>query len=91
MILSYLGDSSMAQGDWESAQSQYRQALRIQESVLGENNVVAESMLSLAKALKKLNLKGEAKDLAGRAKAILAAGKNPFTSNTVDVMALRRQ
>ena len=59
--------------------------------VLGENNTVAQCMLSLSKALKKLHLKEEAKQLEARANAILANRKFLFQENTVDVMALRRQ
>lgn len=91
MVLSYQGDLSMAQGDWTAAQLQYREALRIQQKVLGEGNVVAESMLSLSKALRKLHLKDQAKQLAARAKAILSARRDPAQEDTVDVMALRRQ
>ncbi|HEX5230559.1 MAG TPA: tetratricopeptide repeat protein [Bryobacteraceae bacterium] len=91
MVLSYRGDLSMAQHDWADAQWQYREALQIQQNVLGENKVVASSMLSLSKALQKLHLKDQAKQLAARAKAILSLRRDPALENTVDIMALRRQ
>ena len=92
LVFSYLGDFYMDQGDWRNAQSEYREALRIQQIVLGENRTVASSMLLLAKALRKLHLKGQAKDLEAHANAILAAAaENPARGRTVDVVALRRQ
>jgi tetratricopeptide (TPR) repeat protein len=91
IILSYFGDFFMAQEDWSNAQLQYRQALSIQQKVLGESDAVAASMISLSKALRKLHLKDEAKDLVARAKTIVAAEKNPVQDQTVDVLALRNQ
>jgi tetratricopeptide (TPR) repeat protein len=91
MLLIYLGDFYMAQQQWSNAEVPYRQALEIQEKVLGDHHAVAASMISLSKALQKLHLKDEAKDLVARAKAIAAAEKNSFQAQTVDVLALRRQ
>lgn len=91
MILTYMGDLSMAQSDWAGAGTHYRDALRLQQSVLGENNAVAASMLSLSSALKKLHRNDEAKQFIVRANAIRAARKNPVEEDTVDVLALRRQ
>jgi tetratricopeptide (TPR) repeat protein len=91
MVLTYLGDYYMVRGDWSNAQSQYREALRVQQYVLGENRAVATAMISLSKALKKLHLTDQAKDLTARAKAIFEAEKNPLRDQTVDVLALRRQ
>ncbi len=91
MVLSYLGDYYMAQNDWRNAELQYREALSIQQKVLGDNRAVAVSMMALAQALKKLHFKDEAKDLTARAKAIIAADQNPPVNQTVDVTALRRQ
>jgi hypothetical protein len=48
-------------------------------------------MFSLARALKKLHLKHEAKVLIARANAIEGAEKSPFQDQTVDVLALRGQ
>jgi tetratricopeptide (TPR) repeat protein len=92
IILSYLGDYYMAQGEWFKAQAPYRDALSIQQKVLGDNRAVAASMMSLSNALKKLHLKDEAKDLVKRAQAILSVQQkqNPLADETVDVMALRR-
>jgi len=91
MILSYLGDAYMAQRDWANAELQYRKALNIEQSVLGNNHTVAWEMFSLAKALRKRHAKSEAKDLESRAKAILIAEKNPTQEATIDVLALRHE
>jgi tetratricopeptide (TPR) repeat protein len=91
MVLSYLGDYYMVRGDWANAQNQYRETLKIQRDVLGENRAVASSMISLSNALKKLHLKDEARELTNRAKAIFAAQPNAVRDQTVDVMALRRE
>jgi tetratricopeptide (TPR) repeat protein len=91
MLLNYFGDFYMGQQEWSNAVLQYRQALNIQQKVLGDHHAVATSMISLSKALQKLHLKDEAKDLVTRAKAISAAEKNSFQAQTVDVLALRRQ
>ncbi len=91
MILSYFGDYYMARQDWSAAQTQYREVLRIQQSVLGENRAVASSMISLSNALGKLHLKKEAHDLMTQAKAILASRKNVADNATVDIMSLRRE
>jgi tetratricopeptide (TPR) repeat protein len=90
-ILCYLGDYYMARGDWSNAQARYSEALRIQQSVLGENRAVAVSMIALSKALKKLHLKDQARNLMARAKTILSSHTDPLQQATVDVMALRRQ
>jgi tetratricopeptide (TPR) repeat protein len=90
MALSYLGDYYMAREAWSNARRQYQQALNIQQGVLGENHAVVASMLSLSKALKKLHLKSEAKDLVAQARAIAAAERNPLQDQTVDVLALSR-
>src|SRR5581483_3670013 len=73
VLLSYLGDYYMAQSDWQNAKSQFEQALTIEQSIMGNNQAVAKSMLSLAKALEKLHMKSEAKDLEGQARAIVEA------------------
>lgn len=91
MFQCYLGDFYMGQREWSKAEWQYRQALSIQQKVLGQNRAVAASMISLSKALKKLHLKDEAKKLVARAQAIIAAARSPLQGQTVDVLALRRQ
>jgi hypothetical protein len=68
---------------------QYREALNLQQRVLGKNNAVAASMISLSKALKKLHLKDQARQLVAQAKAIAASEKTPLRDQTVDVLALR--
>jgi len=91
IVLCYLGDYYMAQQDWNNAQLQYRQAVNLQRSILGESQAVASSMVLLSKALSKLHLKDEAKSMAARAKAIVAAKNSPLQEQTVDVLELRRQ
>jgi tetratricopeptide (TPR) repeat protein len=91
LVLSYFGDYYMAQEDWNNAQLKYRQALNLQRSVLGENKAVAASMISLSKALAKLHMKDEAKNLVVRAKAIIVAQSDPLQKQTVDVLALQHQ
>jgi tetratricopeptide (TPR) repeat protein len=91
LVASYLGDYAMERKDWSTAQTQYRQTLRLQQSVFGQNQAVAAAMISLSKALKKLHRNDEAKDLVARAEAIIEAGRNPFEDQTVDVVALRLQ
>ena len=91
IVLCYLGDYYMAQRDWNNAQLQYRQAVNLQQSVLGESKAVAASMVLLSKALSKLHLKDEAKSFVERAKTIAAAKNNPLQEQTVDLLELRRQ
>jgi tetratricopeptide (TPR) repeat protein len=89
MILSYLGDWYMEQSEWDKAQLQYREAVNIQQRVLGGNNVVASDMVALSRALKKLHRKNEAKEWMTRARAILIARRQQLPQDTVDVLALR--
>lgn len=91
MVLSYLGDYYMATAAWNQAEVQYREALRIRQRVLGEHPATAASMISLARALKKLHLKNEAKDMESQAKTILTASANQAPNQTVDVLALRER
>jgi len=91
LVASYLGDYDMERKDWSSAQTHYRETLRLQQSVFGANQAVATSMISLSKALKKLHRNDEAKDLVARAKEILESGKSPLEFQTVDIVALRHQ
>lgn len=91
MIVSYYGDYFMATSQWRDAETQYRKALAIQERVLGDNHAVAASMILLAKALRKLHGKAEAKRLETRAQQILVDEKFPAAQQTVDVLALRHE
>lgn len=90
-ILLYLGDFYMDQRQWGNAQLQYREAVNIQRKILGVNNAVASSMISLSAALKKLHQKNEAQQWMARAKAILTAQKDELPPDTVDVLALSRE
>ena len=91
IVLSYSGDLYMVTRQWENARERYLQALELQQSVLGENRAVAQSMLSLSKALEKLHLKNDARNLMAQAKAILAKDAKPLQGSTIDVLAFRRQ
>ena len=86
MVLTYLGDFYMGQRDYNNAQLQYREALNLQQRVLGKNNAVAASMISLSKALKKLHLKDQARQLVAQAKAIVLAERIRLQEGTVDVL-----
>lgn len=90
MILTYSGDWYMDQRDWGQAQLQYREAVNIQQNVLGVNHAVPTTMLSLSKALKKMRHKDEARQWMARAKTILASQKEQFPEDTVDVIGLKR-
>jgi tetratricopeptide (TPR) repeat protein len=91
MALSYRGDYDMARRNWSQAEQEFRRALEIRKRVLGDNRATAASMISLSGALRKLHRKPEAKEWIARAQAIMAADKNPFQNQTVDVLALRGQ
>lgn len=91
MALAYHGDFDMAQRNWSQAEQEFRDALAIRRQVLGDNHSTAACMISLSAALRKLHRKQEAKAWTSRAKAILAAQKNPLQNQTVDVLALRGQ
>jgi uncharacterized protein HemY len=90
-ILSYFGDFYMDQRKWNNAELQYREAVSIQQNVLGPANAVAFSMISLSKALKKLHRKDEAKQWMARAKAILSTETQELPQDTVDVLALSHE
>lgn len=91
MILSYLGDYYAIQHEWQNAVTQYRKSLAIQHRVLGNTRSVAVSMISLARALRKVHSKDEAKQLEAQAQDIMEAHRNPARNQTVDVLALRQE
>jgi tetratricopeptide (TPR) repeat protein len=91
LILSYYGDYFMARGDWTNAEQRFRQALALQEEILGDTRVAASSMEALSKALRKQHRKKEADQLAAKAGSIRAAQPGLlFSRNTVDVQSLRQ-
>lgn len=91
MVLSYRGDFYMAEKNWATAEGDYRRALAIRETVLGDNHASASCMIALSRALEKLHRKREAKALTARANAIRSAESNPLQTQVVDVQALRAQ
>jgi tetratricopeptide (TPR) repeat protein len=91
MVFSYFGDYLMAQCDWQAAEQRYRQALTLQQGVLGDTRAVASSMERLSKALRKLHRKNEAEELIAEARRIWVAQPDlPYSRNTVDVQAFRQ-
>jgi len=77
----------MERSRWKDAEAQYRGALKLRTTMLGENSTdVATSMFSLSKALRKLHRKKEADQYFAQAVAIVASQKNPsYKMDTVDV------
>jgi len=91
LILCYYGDYFMAREDWTNAEQRFRQAVALQEGILGDTRVVASSMDSLSKALRKLHRKKEAEVLAAKAESIRASQPDLlYSRNTVDVQTLRQ-
>jgi tetratricopeptide (TPR) repeat protein len=86
-IRSNLGDYYMAKGQWATAELEFERALKLRESTDGEHPLVADSLLSLSRALRKLNRKKEAKTYQTRAGQILSSQRHPAyeASNTIDV------
>ncbi len=92
MVFSYFGDYLMAQGDWRGAEHGYRQALQLQQEVLGDTRAVASSMERLSRALRKLHRKNEAEELMAEARRIWIAQPDLlYSRNTVDVQAFRQR
>jgi tetratricopeptide (TPR) repeat protein len=86
-IRSNLGRYYMMKAQWERAELEFAQALKLREDTLGENHLVADSLTSLSLALRKLNRKKEAKTYEARANQILSSQRNPAydTRHTIDV------
>jgi tetratricopeptide (TPR) repeat protein len=91
LLLCYYGDYFMAREDWANAERRYREALALQEEVLGDTRVAASSMDSLSKALRKQHRKTEARELTEKADKIRSAQPDLlYSRNTVDVQAFRQ-
>jgi len=86
-IRSNLGRYYMTTGQWGTAALEFERALKLREDTLGEHPLVADSLVSLSRALRKLNRKKEAKIYEARATQILSSQRNPAydASNTIDV------
>lgn len=90
LVASYLGNYYMSQRRWQEAAEQYQQALGARQEVVPNAAIVADSMLSLSKALDKLKRKGEAKKYRKEAEAILAKQHSPaYGQDTVDVKSFQ--
>ena len=90
-IRSNLGDYYMAKGQWGTAELEFERALKLREDTLGEHPLVADSLISLSRTLRKLNRKKEAKISEARAAQILSRRRDPLydAGNTVDVRAFQ--
>jgi Tfp pilus assembly protein PilF len=90
-IRSNLGRYYMVTGHWAAAELEFERALQLREDTLGQHPMVADSLLSLSRALRKLNRKKEARIYETRATEILASQRNPAydTNNTIDVRSFQ--
>jgi tetratricopeptide (TPR) repeat protein len=86
-VRSNLGGYYMTKGQWGAAEIEFERAWKLREDTLGEHPLVADSLTSLSRALRKLNRKKEAKTYETRASQILSSQKNPAydSRNIVDV------
>jgi tetratricopeptide (TPR) repeat protein len=90
-IRSNLGAYYMTRGQWETAEREFERALKLRQDALGEGVLVADSMISLSRALRKVNRKKEAKMYEAQVGRILSSQRNPIydRGNTIDVRALQ--
>jgi len=81
----------MTRGQWEAAELEFAGALKLREGALGEHPLVADSLISLSRALRKLSRKQEAKVYETRAARIWSSQRNPAydASNVIDARAFR--
>ena len=91
VIRSNLGRDYMATGQWAAAELEFERALRLREDTLGQHPLVADSLISLSRALRKLNRKKEARIYETRGTEILASQRNPAydTNNIIDVRSFQ--
>ena len=90
-VETYLGNFHMAKSQWQAAAGEYERALTLRQSALGEHPLVASSLLSLSRALRKLKRKKEANVYQAQAQKILSLpGTAAFNSkNTIDIRSFR--
>lgn len=90
-VKSFLGDFYMAKSKWQSAEAEYQKALTMRETVLGNHLLVASSLVSASRALRKLKRRKEAREYEARAQTILSSGGNAAfnSNNTVDIRSFR--
>jgi tetratricopeptide (TPR) repeat protein len=88
---SNFGEYYMAKGQWASAKAEFELALTLREDTLGEHPLVADSLVSLSHALRKVKRGKEAKIYEARAAQILSSRRNPLYDgrNTIDVRAFQ--
>ena len=81
----------MAKGQWAQAETEFEAALKLRENTLGEHPLVADSLLSLARVLRKGKRKEGAKTYEVQAARILSSQRNPLYGggNTIDVRAFQ--
>jgi len=89
-VRSNFGEYYMMKGEWRMAQTEFEQALKLREGTLGEHILVADSLMALSRAMRKVKRKKEAKIYEARAAQILAS-RNPLYDgrNTIDVRAFQ--
>ena len=86
-IRSNLGGYYMTKGQWATAKLEFERALKLREDTLGEHPLVADSLIAVSRAMRKLHQKKEAKIYETRATQILSSKRNPAYdgSNVIDV------
>jgi tetratricopeptide (TPR) repeat protein len=89
LIRSNLGDYYMAQGQWETAELEFEQALKLRQDTFGEHPLVADSLISMSRALHKLKGKKEAKTYEAQAREMLSGQTNREYDHTVDVRSFK--
>jgi len=89
-VRSNFGEYYMMKGEWRMAQTEFEQALKLREDTLGDHILVADSLMALSRAMRKVKRKKEAKIYEARAAQILAS-RNPLYDgrNTIDVRAFQ--
>jgi tetratricopeptide (TPR) repeat protein len=90
-IRSNLGGYYMTKRQWGMAETEFERALKLREVALGEHPLVADSLTSMSRALRKLNRKKEAKSSEARAAKIVSSQRSPLyeAGNTIDVRAFQ--
>ena len=90
-VRSYVGDFYMMKDQWQAAETEYESAFTMREKVLGDHPLVASSLLSMSRALRRLRRKKEAKAFVAQAQRIMSLPNNLMFSkdNTIDVRAFR--
>jgi tetratricopeptide (TPR) repeat protein len=90
---SNLGEYHMMKGQWKMAEGEFELALKLREDTLGEHPLVADSLMALSRAMRKVKRKREAKIYEARAAQIVSTQRNPLYDgrNTIDVRAFQAE